>query len=280
MWQSLNTDWRMTCLNLLALASVGLVMKAIACASALRAKGCPLFGKQQAEPFQGPLCSSSRLSPLFIALPVLAPSSLERSQPLRCFPRFLLHGGGCLGALVLYYWIYWRVIDAFQLHGLALSYLAAPPVLLITEVFLAMITILWLPSGRLLPALHRNPLAARSVADFWGRRWNLWMSDWFRQVIFTPLRRRPVLAVWLIFFLSGLLHEYVLNLALWLVVGKKLFGTMMLYFLLQAAGVWVERRFLRTTGFVHVLFTWVVVFVPVPLVFHESMLRTIHLWPD
>jgi hypothetical protein len=145
-----------------------------------------------------------------------------------------------------------------------------------TEVFVAIVTILWLPSGRLLPVLHRNPFAARSLADFWGRRWNLWMSDWFRYVIFTRLRRRPMLAVWLVFFLSGLLHEYVLNLALWLVTGQKLFGTMMLYFLFQAAGVLMERRFTKGS----VLFTWVIVFVPVPLVFHESMLRTLHLWPN
>ena len=90
---------------------------------------------------------------------------------------------------------------------------------------------------------------------------------------------RPVLAVWLIFFISGVLHEYVLNLTLWIVTGKKLFGTMMLYFLLQGAGVLAERRFLSDHPRVNRLFTWLVVFAPVPLVFHESMLRALHLWP-
>ena len=210
---------------------------------------------------------------------MLAPNSLERSQPFSAAPSFLLRAGSCLGALLLYYWIYWKLVNAFHLRGIALCYLAAPAVLLITEVFIAIVTILWLPSGRLLPVLHRNPFAARSVADFWGRRWNLWMSDWFRYAIFTPLRRRPVLALCLIFFLSGVLHEFVLNLALWLVTGQKLFGTMMLYFLLQAAGVLVERRFPKNHPRANLLFTWLIVFAPVPLVFHESMLRTIHLWP-
>lgn len=247
----------MTWLNLLALALMGLLMKVVAMLL--------------------PRAGAAR-SARFLSSPVLAPNSLARSQPLSAIPRFLLRGSGCLGALVLCYWVYWKLVHAFHLHGLALSYLAAPAVLLMTEVFVAIVTILWLPSGRLLPVLHRNPLAARSVADFWGRRWNLWMSDWFLYVIFTPLRRRPVLAVWLVFFLSGLMHEYVLNLTLWLVTGKKLFGTMMLYFLLQAAGVLIERRFKNGLG--NVLFTWAVVFVPVPLVFHESMLRTLHLWPN
>lgn len=51
----------------------------------------------------------------------------------------------------------------------------------------------------LLPALHRRPWAARSVADFWGSRWNLWFSDWFRYCIFSRLRRRPVFALFLAF---------------------------------------------------------------------------------
>ena len=258
-WRDLSTDWKITWLNLLALASIAVIMKAIA----LRVPG-------------GATARTAR----FILSPVLAPNSLQRSQPLSAFRSFLLRAGTCLGALLLYYWIYRKVVDAFHLRGIVLSYLAAPAVLLTTEVFIGIVTILWLPSGRLLPVLHHNPFASRSVADFWGRRWNLWMSEWFRYVIFTPLRRRPVLAVWLIFFLSGLLHEYVLNLALWLVTGQKLFGTMMLYFLLQPVGILLERRFLIEHPRINILFTWLIVVAPVPLVFYDSMLRTIHLWPN
>lgn len=97
--------------------------------------------------------------------------------------------------------------------------------------------------------------------------------------MFAPLRRRPVLAVWSSFFLSCILHEYVLNLGLWLVTGKKLFGTMMIYFLLQAAGVLMDRHFLKNRPLTNRLFTWLIMLAPVPLVFHESMLRTLHLWP-
>jgi len=257
MWRSLSTDWQVTSLNLLALAVMGLGMK-----------GAVLLLPR----------SLAARSVQFVSSPVLAPNSLERSPPMRDFPRFLLRGAGCLGVLLFYHWIYWKVVGAFQLRGFVLGYLAAPAVLLTTEVLLATITILWLASGRLLPALHRNPFAARSIAEFWGRRWNLWMSDWFRYVMFKPLRRHPLLAVWLVFVLSGLLHEYVLNLGLWLATGQKLFGTMMIYFLLQAAGMQIERRFKNGPG--KILFAWLIVFGPVPLVFHESMLRTLHLWPN
>jgi hypothetical protein len=276
-WQNLSADWQVTWLNLLALASIGLVMKIIALARPLRsAAPCPGEARQ-ADPFQRPEISSRSLR--FIFSPVLAPNSLERSQPLSATPSFLLRAGSCLGGLLFYYWIYWKLVNTFQLRGIALSYLVAPAVLLTTEVFIAIVTLLWLPSGWLLPVLHRNPFAARSVTDFGGRRWNLWISDWFRYAIFAPLRRRPRLAIWLIFFFSGLLHEYVLNLALWLVTGRKLFGTMMVYFLLQAAGMLIERRFLNPHARANVAFTWLIVLAPVPLVFHESMLRTLHLWP-
>ncbi|HTG44720.1 MAG TPA: MBOAT family protein [Verrucomicrobiae bacterium] len=313
-WQNLSTDWQMTSFNLLALASMGLLMKAVAFARPLRvaknAQGVfplspheervgrepergeadkitsspqpsPPFSMEErekkCEPSQHPRISSRSLQ--FIFSPVLAPNSLERSQPLSAMPSILRRAGVCLGGLLLYYWIYWKLVDAFQLHGIILNYLVIPAVLLMTEVFVAIVTILWLPSGRLLPVLHRNPFAARSVADFWGRRWNLWMSDWFRYAMFAPLRRRPVLAVWLIFFLSGILHEYVLNLGLWLVTGKNLFGTMMIYFLLQAVGVLMERRFLKHRPLTNRLFTWLIVLAPVPLAWNESMLRTLHLWP-
>jgi hypothetical protein len=259
-WQNLSTDWQVTCFNLLLLATMGIAMKAVAIARPQHSK------------------NSSRSLP-FLLSPVLAPNSLERSQPFSAAPFFLLRGGACLGGLLLYYWIYWKLVNAFQLHGIILSYLAVPALLLMTEVLVAIVTLLWLPGGRLLPALHRNPFAARSVADFWGRRWNLWMSDWFRYAMFAPLRRRPVLAVWLIFFLSGILHEYVLNLGLWLVTGKNFFGTMMLYFLLQAAGVLMERRFLKDRPVANRFFTWLIVLVPVPLVWNQSMLRALHLWP-
>jgi D-alanyl-lipoteichoic acid acyltransferase DltB (MBOAT superfamily) len=129
----------------------------------------------------------------------------------------------------------------------------------------AFMTVLWLPSERLLPAIHNRPWRMRSVADFWGNRWNLWFSDWFRQAIFRPLRSRPAFALILSFAVSSLLHEWVINVPLYFVTGRALFGTMMLYFLLQAVGVLVERRFKKHPNFM-VAFAWLVVIAPAPLV--------------
>src|SRR5262245_30805839 len=80
------------------------------------------------------------------------------------------------------------------------------------------------------------PVAATSVAEFWGFRWNRIMSGLLRDVLFVPLARRigAGLAMLAVFFYSGLLHEtcsFTVNAG---------YGGPTLYFLIQAAGVWLE----------------------------------------
>jgi 3-polyprenyl-4-hydroxybenzoate decarboxylase len=55
---------------------------------------------------------------------------------------------------------------------------------------------------------------------------------------------------------------------------------MMVYFLLQAGGILLERRFLAGHSAAKILFVWLMVFVPSPLVINEGLLRTLHLWPE
>jgi hypothetical protein len=284
LWQDLSIDWQMSCAILIAIATMMLGLKIVAAIRPLRVteprSGPRLCEPRQSERPRDPRNVSSARSLRFLLSPMLAPNSLERARPLSALPAYLLRGAACLGALLLFYWAYWKVVNAFHLRGVALSYLSAGGVLLMTETIAFIVILLWLPSGRLLPVPHHNPFAARTVGDFRGRRWDLWMSDWFRFAMFTPMRRRPVLAVWLVFFVSGVLHEYVLNLTLWIVTGRKLFGSMMLYFLLQGAGVLAERSFLKEQPRANRLFTWLVVLGPAPLVLHESMLRALHLWVE
>ena len=117
----------------------------------------------------------------------------------------------------------------------------------------------------------------RGIADFWGNHWNLWFSDWSRYAVFSRLRRRPVLALLLVFAISGLVHEWVINVPLYLLTGRAPFGSMMVYFLLQAAGLLLERRFLKSRVRGKVAFAWLVILAPAPLVMNEGLLRTLHL---
>ena len=121
-----------------------------------------------------------------------------------------------------------------------------------------------IPVGR----LFDNPVAARSLGEFWGRRWNLAFHVVAREQVFKPVARRwgvswGTLAA---FAFSGLLHDLLISLP----AGGG-YGLPSLYFLLQGAGVLAERRW-RIGGRAWALF-WVV--APLPLLFHRPFLEAI-----
>jgi hypothetical protein len=187
----------------------------------------------------------------------------------------LLAVGACfLGT----HWILGQAAKSWRLTEPALSYLGAPLLWLGTGAIVEFVRILYMPWGRVIPRAHDHVLAARSVSDFWGRRWNVWMSDWFRDVVWKRFRRRPALGMFAVFFLSGIIHEGVLNFGLWLVHGRNQFGSMMIYFLLQAVGVEFERAWLGNHPWLRRIFLWVIVIGPVPLIVNESLLRSLQFW--
>lgn len=257
MWPD-DPNRQMTVLFLLALALLGFVMKLVALL---------LPARRQVER-RG------------ISWVLVSPDTVLRAQPVASVKLVALRALILFGAVWLSYWIYWQIVRGSQVRGILLSYLAVPILLLMSEFLVAAETVLFLAGGLLLPALHRRPWASRSVADFWGNRWNLWFSDWFRYAIFARLRRRPVLALFLVFAVSGVMHEWVTNFTLFHVTGRVLFGSMMIYFLLQAVGILCERLFLKRHPGLKVAFVWLIVFVPVPLVLNEGLLRVLHLWPE
>ena len=70
-----------------------------------------------------------------------------------------------------------------------------------------------------------------------------------------------------------------LNVPLCIITGRAPFGSMMIYFLLQAVGVLGERCFLKRRPVLRIIVVWLVVFVPAPLMIGEALLRALHLWP-
>jgi hypothetical protein len=112
-----------------------------------------------------------------------------------------------------------------------------------------------------------NPAAATSLGDFWGRRWNRFMSGLMRDMLFIPLSRHvgAVAAALAVFLYSGVLHEFVSILA------DGGFGGPTLYFLIQGAAVVVEgtrigRLGLLQSQVVGRCWTALVVIAPIALV--------------
>ena len=144
----------------------------------------------------------------------------------------------------------------------------------------------WRRLGADCHALFRTPLRSTSLAEFWGRRWNLAFSEMTTLVVFRPLRgplgTGP--ATFAAFAFSGLLHELAISLPV-----RDGFGLPLLYFAVQAVGMQCEQR--RgpqaeqgrriATGSWQLadrLWTAAWLILPLPLLFHLPFLRGC-LWP-
>jgi hypothetical protein len=92
-------------------------------------------------------------------------------------------------------------------------------------------------AGASMNTIHRTPIAASSLRDFWGRRWNCMVSGWLNTFIFLPLarRHRPGLGLCCAFLMSAAMHA-------WLVVGLGALAafSMAMFFSLQSLFIWVE----------------------------------------
>lgn len=93
--------------------------------------------------------------------------------------------------------------------------------------------------GVAVPPQHDNPILSRSVAEFWSRRWNLNVSAWLREHVFSPLAQRGH-ARWGLaaaFVVSALLHWWLIHVAL----GWAWSLPMASFFVLQAVFIRLER---------------------------------------
>lgn len=123
--------------------------------------------------------------------------------------------------------------------------------------------------GRDVDTLFDAPLHARTLDEFWSRRWNRAFSEFTARVVYRPLSgvlgRGGALVV--AFLTSGLAHEAAIS---WPV--RAGYGGPMAYFALHAALVWGERTRGWRPG------VWLPVFAPLPLLFHPAFLDGV-LWP-
>lgn len=86
--------------------------------------------------------------------------------------------------------------------------------------------------------IFNHPFMARSPRDFWSRRWNLCFRDIAHRNIFLPLHghRRPILATFLVFLMSGVVHEYLVFAS----IGFSALGGMLAFFLTQWSATLVQ----------------------------------------
>ncbi|MEM8882443.1 MAG: MBOAT family protein [Planctomycetota bacterium] len=129
-----------------------------------------------------------------------------------------------------------------------------------------LLSIHWRLRGYDARPLFEGVLSARSLGEFWGRRWNRAFADFTGRWIYRPLAPRigARAAVVTVFLASGVGHDLLLS-----VPARGGYGLCTLYFLIQAAGVLIERR--RRSR----LRTACVVIAPLPLLFHTPFIENV-----
>ena len=86
---------------------------------------------------------------------------------------------------------------------------------------------------------QRSPIMSRTLAEFWGRRWNAIVHRWLASVAFAPVaRRNPALGTFFAFVLSAAIHAMITGPAL----GGRATMWMAGFFILHGALVLVERK--------------------------------------
>jgi hypothetical protein len=122
------------------------------------------------------------------------------------------------------------------------------------------------------------PIAATTLGEFWGQRWNRIVSGMVRDLIFFPVARRAGarIALFAVFAYSGFYHEIVS-----FVAGSG-YGGPFLYFMVQYLGVAIEnvrpvRRRLQRHPWLGRVWTFAVLVLPVGLILHQGFVDDVAL---
>src|SRR5262249_332245 len=133
-----------------------------------------------------------------------------------------------------------------------------------------LIALAWQRAGNPVKPIMQRPLTSRSLAELWGKRWNLGYRALSHTWVFRPLQKRfgIVVATLGTFFASGLLHELVIS-----VPAGSGYGLPTAYFLAQGLGAIAERsetgkRFGLGRGASGWLWTAFIAVGPVCFLFH------------
>lgn len=151
--------------------------------------------------------------------------------------------------------------------------LLSPIIYVLTELLGALAELLFSWNTGATFSIHQNPIMSNTLSEFWGRRWNRWVQDWLRDIhsYFNGMNTRGRILITFLF--SGLFHEVMINLPYYLYFGKSTFGTMILYFCIQSAGLFVDKKYLRRCSpYTRRIFLWIVVLGPSPLFLNASLL--------
>jgi alginate O-acetyltransferase complex protein AlgI len=184
-----------------------------------------------------------------------------------------------IGQIAIGLWILFRIApNLVGLHPLIASWLAMYGVVSFVHFGLSQVlSIGWRAAGISAQHIMHRPLFAKSLSDFWGRRWNLAFRDVAHRFVFQPAATRfgSIWATTTVFLVSGVIHDVVIS-----VPAGGGFGLPTLYFVIQGAALLFERS--RTgkhmglgSGVIGRLFAAMIVIGPAGLLFHSRFIGNV-----
>src|SRR6266700_1857427 len=142
-----------------------------------------------------------------------------------------------------------------------------------------LLALVWQSCGVAATPIMSAPIRSKSLSEFWGKRWNLGFRQLSHDLIFRPLHRSlgAGTAGFLVFVVSGVVHDLVIS-----VPARAGYGLPTLYFLIQGAGVALERSHLgKHLGLGRGLRGWIFMAAftaaPVFWLFHPPFVRNVIL---
>ena len=142
-----------------------------------------------------------------------------------------------------------------------------------------LLAVFWRARGVCVEPIMNRPLQAKSLAEFWGERWNRAFNELMFRFVFRAAVSwvGPAGAVLVVFLVSGLIHDLVIS-----VPAGGGYGWPTVYFMIQGMGMLLQRtsgarRNGWNGGMKGRLVTAVVLIAPLPLLFHAPFIYEVIL---
>jgi hypothetical protein len=142
-----------------------------------------------------------------------------------------------------------------------------------------LLALAWQQLGVNAQPIMRSPILSKSLAEFWGKRWNSAFNLLVHDFLFRKLHRHisAIGATLVVFLVSGIIHDFVIS-----VPARAGYGLPTVYFLLQGLGLCFERSgFGQKAGLRNALvgrcFTLGVTAIPAFWLFHPPFIKTVIL---
>jgi len=206
--------------------------------------------------------------------PQFAPKSERRNLKkntegiLRIWKRFIFISACAIFGIEFYQYLF----ATFSFGPFIKAWLFSPYIYIFTNLLGISAQCLFLLTREIPSDIHNHPYLSRSISEFWGRRWNLWVSDWLatlsKKASPTNEKRRFLWA----FTLSGIFHEVIAALPYYLSTGQNYFGLMTSFFIIQYFAVALDKKVLKSAHpALRASFMWLSIIAPMPLFINPSV---------